>query len=257
MGTELYDDSYYASIRGFENYSFFERILESAGVDCAGKTILDVGCGRGEMVRLSVRRGARRVVGLDSSPAGIELARRTLEARKVDRAKYELVCAKVEDIKQYVDDSFDCVLMIDFVEHVSQPVLIGALRTVHGLLNKDGIVVIHTFPNRHLHTLLRFVLRLIKPELRTRLDSIHVNVQTAASLQAALAESGYDDFRTWIENDLIFASSFYLGMRNMTLKRLARLLFYDIFQLGFVDRFVRLMRLDHVCYMSIYGVART
>jgi len=256
MSTELYDDRYYAEMRAGGDGGFYERIVDVAGLDFAGRTVLDVGCGRGEMIRLAVRRGAARVVGVDASAVALEIAGRNLDAWGVDPHSYELICAGVENLETHVRDRFDRVLMIDFVEHVPPAVLADALRTVRRLLTPDGRLLVHTFPNRHLHNALCWLLGMIRPRQRERIERIHVNVQTAASLAAALRASGYDDCRVQVENDLIFASSFYQGMAGGALKRLARLLMYDLFQVRPVDRLVRLTRLDRLVYMSIYGVAR-
>jgi SAM-dependent methyltransferase len=57
----------------------YEEAIRRVGID-AGQSVLEVGCGTGVFLRAAADRGAR-VVGLDASPALIELARmRVLEA---------------------------------------------------------------------------------------------------------------------------------------------------------------------------------
>jgi len=55
--------------RYVECYTFFGMLG-----DVAGKTVLDLACGEGYYTRLLRERGARRVLGVDVSPAMIELA---------------------------------------------------------------------------------------------------------------------------------------------------------------------------------------
>ena len=63
----------------FERY----RIAFEMLVPMQGKTMIDIGCGSGPYVVEAVRRGARRVVGLDMAAEMLELARRRAEAAGV------------------------------------------------------------------------------------------------------------------------------------------------------------------------------
>ena len=66
-----YQRSTQSPIRRYvEAYSFFQMLG-----DVRGRTVLDLACGEGFYSRQLRLRGARRVVGVDISPAMIELAR--------------------------------------------------------------------------------------------------------------------------------------------------------------------------------------
>lgn len=49
--------------------------LELLGRQLEGKVVLDVGCGNGHFLDGCLRQGARHVIGMDISPAAVELAR--------------------------------------------------------------------------------------------------------------------------------------------------------------------------------------
>lgn len=56
--------------------------LEQAGV--AGRSVLEVGCGRGGLLVALLRRGAARATGIDLSPEAVAAARRLADAADVD-----------------------------------------------------------------------------------------------------------------------------------------------------------------------------
>lgn len=86
-----------------------DRALDEAGVDPAGRTVLDVGCGAGFFTAYYLARGAR-VTGLDIAPVAIErLAARHPEAR--------FVLADVSETP--VEGRFDVVNVFDVLLHIT------------------------------------------------------------------------------------------------------------------------------------------
>jgi magnesium-protoporphyrin O-methyltransferase len=69
-----------------------KTLLEELGhIGLEGKTILDVGCGIGDLPIEAVRMGATRASGFDLSPKAIEGARRLAQRRGVsDRTSFEV-----------------------------------------------------------------------------------------------------------------------------------------------------------------------
>lgn len=63
--------------------------LEAAGIE--GKSILDIGCGIGDLVTTATTRGASEAFGIDLSPKAIEEARRLAATRGVaDRTSFQI-----------------------------------------------------------------------------------------------------------------------------------------------------------------------
>jgi SAM-dependent methyltransferase len=74
--------------------------------DVSGKDVVELGCGTAYFGAWLKKRGARRVVGVDPTPAQLETARRLVEATGID---LELVQAFGEDVP-LPDATFDLVV---------------------------------------------------------------------------------------------------------------------------------------------------
>jgi SAM-dependent methyltransferase len=73
-------------------------------------SVLDVGCGEGQMSRLASSVGARRVVGLDPTSAQLSVARQ--------RGGPPMYCRGVADTLPFRDGSFDAVVACLVFEHI-------------------------------------------------------------------------------------------------------------------------------------------
>lgn len=90
---------------------------------------LDVGCGTGGTLRELEKRGT--AVGLDSSEDALAFAATRTGAR--------LIRGVVPDDLYAMRERYDCVLLLDVLEHVEED---GAsLRAAAGLLKEDGILL--------------------------------------------------------------------------------------------------------------------
>jgi SAM-dependent methyltransferase len=91
--------------------AFYEWVLELAEPR-AGSRLLDVACGAGTFLSLVADRGLE-VVGIDVSPAAIELARNRLP-------EAELHVGDAEQLP-FADSSFDLVTCLGSLEHFPSP----------------------------------------------------------------------------------------------------------------------------------------
>jgi ubiquinone/menaquinone biosynthesis C-methylase UbiE len=91
-------------------------LLLRKGGALAGGTALEIGCGRGEGVRLIIDKfGAERVVGIDLDPAQIGRAQATLGAQRPGRAEFQVGDAAH---LEFPDQSFDAVFDFGVLHHV-------------------------------------------------------------------------------------------------------------------------------------------
>ncbi|MBN2168151.1 MAG: methyltransferase domain-containing protein, partial [Actinobacteria bacterium] len=180
-----------------------ERIREALDMagDLKDRSVLDLGCGRGELVREAAIRGAC-VTGIDYADAAIELARELL--RDVDpdiRSRIELLKADAGSMP-FPAGLFDVVFMVDVYEHLTPREIEIVLEQIKRILKHTGVLIIHTGPNTWFYKIgypivktgYKLLLRKELPEdLRGAYDDImHVNEQSPVSLHEGLLEAGFD-----------------------------------------------------------------
>jgi ubiquinone/menaquinone biosynthesis C-methylase UbiE len=222
---DAYTDEYFrTALEGHEQFaasggrqlsSRLARALELAEPQ-PGQRVLDLACGRGEMVLQSALRGAY-AVGIDYAQAAMAVARQSLDG---DIADCRAALARMDATHlAFRPETFDLAFMLDFVEHVRQAELEQALEEVRRTLKPGGRLLIHTSPNRlfeevvyrhyvrNVHRLILAVARLLR--LRGRFFNrlvlptgplpphdeyerrLHVNPQSAGTLCAALQRHGF------------------------------------------------------------------
>ena len=100
-----------------------------------GKTILDVGCGTGNLGILLAKSGATRVVGIDIDEERVQTARRLAKEYGVaDRVEFEAI-----DFNEYEPrELFDLAFNEDAFEHVLNP--LTSLRKIHSCLVCGGLL---------------------------------------------------------------------------------------------------------------------
>jgi SAM-dependent methyltransferase len=105
---------------------------------CAGRRVLDAGCGIGYGSELLRRAGASDVVALDISEAALELAKSIVSAG---------VTCELGDVGSlsHDDDSFDVIVCFDVIEQVDD--LERVLDELARVLRPGGLLLIST-PNR-------------------------------------------------------------------------------------------------------------
>jgi cyclopropane fatty-acyl-phospholipid synthase-like methyltransferase len=179
----------------------------------AGMRILDVGCGRGEILRHCMRLDIE-AFGIDYAEAATAMSRDVVEAeQKVGEARKKAgVCRADAKRLPFPDASFDRVLMFDVVEHLYPWELQQAMREVYRLLTPDGRFIVHTAPNRwydkyaypwvrRFRTLLGQGHRYPRdPRAITPVNQeVHVNEQDILSMRRALKEAGFRS-KVWLDS---------------------------------------------------------
>jgi 2-polyprenyl-3-methyl-5-hydroxy-6-metoxy-1,4-benzoquinol methylase len=152
---DVYTGDYYlTNCHGFEEFAEtggrrvgprFVKALSLAGT-LRGKRVLDVGCGRGEIVIQAAMRGAD-AWGIDYAEAAVQIARRALDA--ADPALRERTHVEQMDIKalRFDDAFFDVVFMMDVVEHLYPAELSQAFDELRRTTRPGAWLVLHTSPN--------------------------------------------------------------------------------------------------------------
>jgi len=210
VSSDIYSESYFLTeCEGHESYKEtggrqLPRRLVTA-VDLAhdllsdpafeGAAVLDLGCGRGELVRY-LSEASQMSVGLDYSIDALRLARDILPANGAGLAQANVLHLP------FADETFQLVFALDLVEHLYPEELDATLREVGRVLKPGGRLIVHTMPNiwyyRYGYPLFRLVQRLrgnvLPADPRDRykyVKHVHVNEQSVRSLSKSLRRAGF------------------------------------------------------------------
>jgi cyclopropane fatty-acyl-phospholipid synthase-like methyltransferase len=252
---EIYDAEYFHNMRGtagpgdsggsklHENFLDLVRDLPLERM-----CVLDVGCGRGELLCLLKSRGAREIFGIDFSPDAVEITRRALGGLE-DNVRL----GSITDRALLPEGRFDLIFLTDVVEHLDQDALERGLANTRAWLAPGGRIFIHTFPTLGPHRIYQSYLKLVRDQVKLdRLNSIHCNVQTRDSLARTVERVGLRVERIWLENDLVLTSNVYQSMPPGTRKSAAKLLFNDLPRQPLVNGLARALKLEELISPSIY-----
>jgi 2-polyprenyl-3-methyl-5-hydroxy-6-metoxy-1,4-benzoquinol methylase len=213
---EAYTREYYESCcQGYEEYksSHGEVIplrlyipLKLADIK-VGMNVVDIGCGRGELVINCARLGAH-TWGLDYANEALLLAHQAITDEK-NVSFSELMAIQQSNSRRlpFANESIDLVFMLDIVEHLYPDELSTTLDEVWRVLRPKGRLIVHTMPNlwyyRFGYPLYRFIQRLrsqklpVDPRLRWEYSHVHVNEQDPRKLGRVLDKSRFHA-RIWL-----------------------------------------------------------
>ena len=112
----------------------WQRFADALPAELRGQTVLDIGCNGGFYALEMKRRGAERVVGIDSDPLYLAQARFAAEVSGVELELHQL---SVYDVAK-LGETFDLVLFMGVLYHLRHPLL--ALDLIHEHVARDLLV---------------------------------------------------------------------------------------------------------------------
>ena len=232
VDSNLYNHDYYMSNNvGYEefkeglkpdkiNYKF-RHAMQYCSFS-SEKTVLDIGCGRGELVYYAAQKGCNKAIGIDYSSAAINIARSF--AAKLDKnIRDRMIFLNKDVLKLSENEKFDYIFMIDVWEHMFDHQLTPLLSKINNLLKDNGFFIITTpngfyekflypvkrifnipfnlikFPLRIVrgkwkpksaHDLIRHIFK-IKPFKNDFMDKTHINISTPYKVKRMLKNAGF------------------------------------------------------------------
>ena len=231
VASTKYDESYFLSAceghiefldsEGAHLSRRLSQAFEAADV-VPGMRVLDIGCGRGEILLRCAALGAVPS-GVDYAWTAVQLSLQITRAARVSTAEGDRspepgeggpVGVYQADAKHlpFLSNLFDRVLMFDIVEHLYPWELDQALKEAHRLLTPAGKLIIHTAPNRwydrFAYPVVRTVRRLMGQGAHYPRDpralnvaintDVHVNEQDIWRLRRTLKKAGFQA-RIWLD----------------------------------------------------------
>lgn len=107
--------------------------------DNAGKEVVDIGCGPGEMLCDLIEKGCH-VTGIDIAEGMLEVARKNIR-KKFPDYEPKLMCGNIEKL-DLEDQQYDCVICAGVIEYLKTDD--NALKELNRILKLNGTLIITT-----------------------------------------------------------------------------------------------------------------
>jgi len=146
------------------------------------KTVLDIGCGNGELAEALRDKGCR-VTGVDISEKAVEEAKKFLD---------DSFCFDIEKEnwpEELLSKKFDLVIASEVVEHIFDPVIF--MKKIKHLLKTDGKVIITTPNILFWKNRFKILFGKFQYENKGIMDYGHIRFFTASTIMAFFKKSGF------------------------------------------------------------------
>ena len=104
-----------------------------------GQTLLDIGCGWGELIISAARKYKVKAMGITLSSEQLSTVNKKIEAEGLD----DLLEAKLIDYRELKDRKFDRIVSVGMIEHVGKDRLHEYFSNINNLLNAGGLSLLH------------------------------------------------------------------------------------------------------------------
>jgi ubiquinone/menaquinone biosynthesis C-methylase UbiE len=128
-------ETYMVSGFPFSNEPWAQAFTQSIN-SLNGKSVLDVGCGLGYFSVYAAKAGAR-VVAIDLQSEMLQAARMVAQINGIDCQFHRANMSRLP----FADNSFDIVVGMAILHHLSKPDVLTALKEVHRVLSDGGRAV--------------------------------------------------------------------------------------------------------------------
>ncbi len=218
--SSLYTEEYFlTACEGYDEFIATEGEHLSRRLNAAfalatvepGMKVLDVGCGRGEILRHCARLGAD-AYGIDYAVVAVQFSQEIVHDVEQAPGKTGVAQADAKTLP-FPSGYFDRVLMFDVVEHLYPWELHKALIEINRVLKPEGRFIVHTAPNawydKYAYPIVRRFRTLLgqgdrypsnpRAFLVNVNQDVHVNEQSMVSMRRTLAQAGFSS-KVWLDS---------------------------------------------------------
>lgn len=107
--------------------------IDSFLSNLSGKSLLDIGCGTGELLEYCFNSGFQ-VAGIDISSEMLKISKTMVPEAKL----YEISVYDIETLK----DRYDGILATYLFVHIPKDKINGVVKSLNNMLKKDGVILI-------------------------------------------------------------------------------------------------------------------
>lgn len=166
-----------------------------------GTRVIDIGCGRGEVLYHVALRGGQ-VWGIDYAYEAVTIAQETLEKVLPENLHRRVRIYQGDATNlSFASNTIDYVFLLDVVEHLYPEPLDQTFREIFRVLKPGGEVIVHTMPNLWYYHYGYPIYRLLQslrgnklpanPRDRWPYSHLHVNEQTPLGLKRTIQKAGF------------------------------------------------------------------
>lgn len=167
-----------------------------------GETLLDIGCGWGELIITAAKMYKVKATGITLSTQQFEKVKERIESEGLNA----LVDVKLIDYRELKDIKFDKIVSVGMLEHVGKEHLCEYFSAVNKLLNKEGLSLLHCITNTSDDGVNSWINKYIFPggyvpsiqELISNMSDLDFNIIDVENLRlhyAKTLECWYDNFQ--------------------------------------------------------------
>ena len=127
---KIYKNDAYKNYFTFNSYWIWDAIIREIP-EWRGRSVLEIGCGQGELSSMISYAGAETVYAVDYSEEAIKLAK-----QRVNLSNVKFVCADGHD----VEGKYDAITLAGVLEHISEPWNFLD-KLINDNLSDDGVLV--------------------------------------------------------------------------------------------------------------------
>ena len=109
-----------------------------------GDSLLDIGCGWGELIITAAKKYKVKAMGITLSNEQYNKVKEKIKSENLQ----DLVEVELIDYRKLKNRKFDRIVSVGMIEHVGKDYIQEYFKTVHNLLNDNGISLVHGITGR-------------------------------------------------------------------------------------------------------------